>query len=182
MPLRKKYDIICVSIKFWGEIYEKTQDKKTNSKKDKKLATTLLLSTGILTAGLAYNIVTYDKLDNNYQKIVDKYSVDNPTYTELVTHATNTAIEEYQNGKINDEEYFDRLDKLGEKPNEDILKQATSYYEFKEYEEAKKRLEIVKYATIANTVATGLVGGFATIKTIDVAENARREREDRDFY
>ena len=160
----------------------KLKTTKQIAKRTKKLATTLLLSTGILTAGLAYNIVTYDKLDNNYQKIVDKYSVDNPTYTELVTHATNTAIEEYQNGKINDEEYFDRLDKLGEKPNEDILKQATSYNEFKEYEEAKKRLEIVKYATIANTVATGLVGGFATIKTIDVAENARREREDRDVY
>lgn len=160
----------------------KLKTTKQIVKRTKRLATTLLISTGILTAGLAYNLVTYNKLDNNYQKIVDKYSVENPTYTELVAHATNTAIEEHQNGEINDEEYFDRLDKLGEKPNEDILKQATSYYEFKEYEEAKKRLEIVKYAIIANTFATGLVGGFANIKTIDVAENARREREDRDLY
>lgn len=151
-------------------------------KRTKRLATTLLITTGILTAGLAYNFVTYDEVDNNYQKIVDKYSVNNPTYTELVAHATNTATEEYQNGKINDEEYFGRLDELGEKPNEHILRQATSYYEFREYEEAKKQLEMVKYALVANTVATGVVGGFAGIKAIEAGENARREREDRDLY
>lgn len=150
-------------------------------KRTKRLATTFLISTGILTAGLAHNIVAYDNLDNKYQNIVKKYSYENPAYIELLSHATNTAIRELQDGEINDKEFIDKLDELREKPNEDILKQTTTHEQFKEYEKAKKEVEIIKYATIGNTLATGLVSGFAIIKTIDAAENAKIDREEREF-